>query len=262
MAKSNSKVKKIKKTPLQQEFDKRKKSIDKILKELGKDERLKKPEKLTKKYVDSLSSINKKKLKSYYSGTLSKSASNIISRRLTNSHTQEKNTARNIKFLQFSQSQEKQQVIIYQGNFVDPNTGEILDIYFDSEEFEQVSPLKYEQYLENKYPTLNIVNTQQLVQDYISYIDIAKERFEQVFDSDGKGANILKHYVSNRITEYGETAFYDAIANMDDEFWEAIDIVANYGDDGEQDNDPKEYRINMDLIIHKINYALGDDIFE
>lgn len=242
---ANNRKKSKKQTPLQRKFKTQQKRLDKILAELGKEERVKSNVKLTTKYVESLQKITKKELTDYYTNTLSKRRTAVISTRLTNATNTNTNTDRN-----------KVDVILSGNNIIDAQTGEILVDNFDEESFSEIHPDHYEQWLESRYPNYNFVNLQELKDSYINYIEIAKERLHAFLDLPYKGAQILRNNINLYISKYGENVFYEVIARMDNVFWESIDIAAHYGDD-EINTSGAEFRLNCDLIMHLISVAIS-----
>ena len=216
-----------------------------MLKELGSDYRIKTPEKLTRKYVDSVKSLGKKVLRDYISGNLSNKESRTISNRLTNTTTISDYT---------TNTQTKTDVIIVNGKMWDVETGDEID--FNEEEFAELTPDKYKSWLGYNYPNLNVSNLDELEDDFISYIDVAKERLESVLESNTKGAKILKSLVVGYISDVGEYNFYSTVAKMPHSFWEAIDICAHY-DDGEENLITKdEFSVNFEKLISMLSTAI------
>lgn len=237
-----------KQTPLQKQFKDRKKQLDKILKELGKDERIIEPKKLTTQYVESLKKISKNELRSYYDGNLSKRRSNVISNRLSASI--------NVHETVTPQKNKHIDVIVVGNNLIDVATGEILDT-FDEEDFSMVHPDHYTQWFKGMFPDYNISNLDSLKESYTDYIKIAQERFESVFEAETKGTDMLRKTANSLISEFGSDAFYTAIATMGEDFWMAIDIIAHYGDDNQVNISGSEMRVNLDFLVHELRMCFS-----
>lgn len=234
---------------LRAEFNKKKKYLNQVLKELGSDYRIKTPEKLTRKYVDSVKSLGKKVLRDYISGKLSNNDSRTISNRLTSITTSDNTT----------NTQSKTDVVIVNGKMWVVETGDEID--FNEEEFAELTPDKYKSWLGYNYPNLNVSNLDELEDDFISYIDVAKERLESVLESNTKGAKTLKSLVVGYISDVGEYNFYSTVAKMPHSFWEAVDICSHYDDgygkDGEENLITRdEFSVNFEKLISMLSTAI------
>lgn len=250
-----AKKKRKKPTQLQKKFQSRKKQLDRILKELGKDERIAKPKKLTSQYVESLKKIKRKNIQEYYSGSLNSRQANVIARRLTKkSEPKESENKKNKQIEQTSDN--KIDALIFNGTLYEQSTGEAIEI-LDEEEFSQVHPTQYKTWFDHYYPKYNILNIDELIESYIDYIQIAKDRLNSVLELGTKGAQILRQQVNMLITKHGEPNFYTAISTMSEDFWESIDLAAHYGED-EIEMSGAEFRMNLDLIAHSIMMAVSE----
>ena len=250
-----AKKKRKKPTQLQQEFKARKKQLDKILKELGKDERIAKPEKLTSQYVESLKKIKPKHIREYYNNSLSSRQANVIARRLTKSSEEKEADTREEQQTE-EPVQSKIDAVVFNGTIYELATGEELET-IDEEELSQVHPSQYKAWFEHYYPNYNITNIDELVDSYIDYIEIAKSRLNSVLELDTKGAQILRQQVNMLIARFGEINFYTAISMMNEDFWESIDLAAHYGED-DIEMSGAEFRMNLDLITHSIMMAAAE----
>ena len=234
---------------MRNEFNKKKKYLNQVLKELGSDYRIKTPEKLTRKYVDSVKSLGKKVLRDYISGNLSNKDSRTISNRLTNT-TASDNTPN---------TQSKTDVVIVNGKMWDVETGDEID--FNEEEFAELTPDKYKSWLGYNYPNLNVSNLDELEDDFISYIDVAKERLESVLESNTRGANMIKSLVVSYISDVGEYNFYSTVAKMSHSFWETVDICAHYDDgygkdEGENLITKDDLSVNFEKLTNMLSTAI------
>ena len=242
---------KRKNSNLRTEFNKKKKYLNKVLKDLGSDYRIKTPEKLTRKYVDSVKTLGKKVLRDYINGNLSNKESRIISNRLTNTTNLSDDT---------TNTQTKTDVVIVNGKMWVVETGDEID--FNEEEFAELTPDKYKSWLGYNYPNLNVSNLDELEGDFISYIDVAKERLESLLECNTRGANMIKSLVVSYISDVGEYNFYSTVAKMPHSFWETIDICAHY-DDGYGNDEGENLMTKDDLTVNfeKLTSMLSTAIY-
>lgn len=269
MARKNQKIKTPKKklTANQIAFNKQSIRLAKALSKAGYPTlELKKPNRITKSYLDKISKIKPKHLK------------DNLSRFSEYFEVSEKKQAR----LDKATLKDKKQTYSAQPNYekwgayivsetgsvIDPETGEILSN--SKEEFEAQKEFSSYTIVDGyfvddlgnriaKVPTPKSpdspYNPEPIVQ-LTEQWEINKRRFNESIDIDSRGASIVSQRLKNCIYLYGEEAVYQKMSTFGRDFWDALTVVAHYNEDFGDDGlyvSYDEYSENMDLIRNYLN---------
>lgn len=269
MARKNQKIKTPKKklTANQIAFNKQSSRLAKALSKAGYPTlELKKPNRITKSYLDKISKIKPRHLK------------DVLSRFSEYFTISEKKQAR----LDKATLKDKKQTYSAQPNYekwggyivsetgsvIDPETGEILsnskdefeaqkefssytivDGYFVDDLGNRIAKVPTPKSPDSPYNPEPIV---QLTEQW----EINKRRFNESIDIDSRGASIVSQRLKNCIYLYGEEAVYQKMSTFGRDFWDALTVVAHYNEDFGDDGlyvSYDEYSENMDLIRNYLN---------
>lgn len=231
---------------------------------------LKRPKRITKAYLESLSKIKPKMLK------------DNISRYAEYFEESAKKQARVDKVL-LKEKKEKYALtqttpdyerwgayaLTSNGEVFDPETGEILapskeafEANTDFASFTIVDGYFVDDYGSRiaKAPTSSSSTTPPYNPEPIVQLteqwEINKRRFNESIDIDSRGASIVSQRLKNCIYLYGEEAVYQKMSTFGRDFWDALTVVAHYNEDFGDDGlyvSYDEYSENMDLIRNYLN---------
>ena len=232
---------------------------------------LKRPKRITKAYLESLSKIKPKMLKDnisryseYFEESKKKQArlDKALLKEKKEKYTYAQNTPNYERWGAYA--------VTSNGEVFDPETGEIL------------APSKEAFEANTEFASFTIVDGY-FVDDYGSRIakvptspsptqpynpdpvvqlteqwEINKRRFLESIDIESRGARILSQRLNNCIYLYGEETVYQKMSSFGRDFWDALTVVAHYNEDFGDDGfyvSYDEYSENMDLIRNYLNEA-------
>lgn len=269
MARKNQKPKtpKEKLTANQIAFNKQSSRLAKALSKAGYPTlELKKPNRITKSYLDKISKIKPKHLKDDLSRfseyfTISEKKQARLDKAVLKDKKQNFSAQPNYE-------KWGAYIVSENGSVIDPDTGEILsnskdefeaqkefssytivDGYFVDDLGSRIAKVPIPKNPESLYNPESIV---QLTEQW----EINKRRFNESIDIESRGASIVSQRLKNCIYLYGEEAVYQKMSTFGKDFWDALTVVAHYSEDFGDDGlyvSYDEYSENMDLIRNYLN---------
>ena len=229
---------------------------------------LKRPKRITKEYLDSLSKIKPKMLKDnisryseYFEESVKKQArlDKALLKEKKEKYASTQNTPNYERWGAYA--------VTSSGEVFDPETGEILapskEAFEANTEFASFTIV--DGYFVDDYGSrIAKVPTSSPTQPYnpdpvvqlTEQWEINKRRFHESIDIESRGADILSQRLKNCIYLYGEEAVYQKMSSFGKDFWDALTVVAHYSEDFGDDGlyvSYDEYSENMDLIRNYLN---------